>query len=309
MRTNKAHAGAKRSSCQLSTLLTKGLEAYLGKQLGVQYRQNYKTAFSCFMQATKLGDANAAWLTGRCYFYGRGCRQSYKNAIKYYRTAAVKGLKEALFDLANCYRQGLGVRKSNKIALKYFMFAGEQGVVDAQYSVFLMYRDYQCIEQDKAMAFLKSAAEKGHAPAQRCLGECYYYGDFGLEEDKYLAFYWCECAAKQGDPEGQYCCGLAYQKGEGVQQDIEKAIEFHRAASQQGYVEAYLQLFRAIVQANRSDLYEEGAQALHHGARVGDKECMYGLSLLYQSGLYGFKIDLKKADYWYRRYTRLKHSD
>ena len=328
-RKKKIAGKLKNSKLQLNELMVKGIEAYEVK--------DYKTSFSCFSQAVLLGDGNAAWLVGRQYYYGQGCSQSYRRAAKYYKMAAAKKVKEAWYALATCFKFGLGVHRSNRNAIKclilsaddgyslaqeflakkylagdeverdevkachYFGLSAEQGCANSQYYMFLMFK-MGYVSQDIAIKNLKLAAENGHGKAQCCLGELYFYGDLGLPEDKTMAFYWCERAAQQGDAEALYCCGLAYQQGEGTMKNLGKAIEYHRAAAQHGYLAAHLQLYRAIVQSARSDLYKEGFRALINGARLGDKECMYGLSLVYQIGVYGAPTNPRRAEYWQQKY-------
>ena len=49
----------------------------------------------------------------------------------------------------------------------------------------------------------RRAAEQDHAAAQFCLGVYYYHGD-GVEEDKETAVEWYRRAAEQGDPDAQF---------------------------------------------------------------------------------------------------------
>lgn len=337
--------GVKNSTPLLSDLMLEGIDAYYGQKNGHQYIKDYSKAYRCFSEAARLGDENATWLIGRMYFYGQGCKQSYRQAATYFKKAALMGVKEARFELARCYFYGLGAKrneekaihylslaadqghalsqdllaraylqgeggleKNEERAVHYFSLAAEQGIVESQYSLHLRYEYGQGVIQDCyiAMQYLRMAAENGYAPAERKLGKAYYYGDCGLHQDYALAFYWCQRAAKQEDAEAQYCCGLSFQKGEGVKQDLLKAIEYHRAAAKQDYVAAHLQLFRAIVQLGAEEYYKEGFNALLKGAKLNDKDCMYGLSLIYRIGIYGAPCNPEKADYWHRKYAEVQ---
>jgi TPR repeat protein len=58
------------------------------------------------------------------------------------------------------------------------------------------------------------------------LGDLYQNGG-----DYAQAVRWYEKAAKSGSPEGQYYLGMAYQRGEGVPQDMAQAIHWYRGAA------------------------------------------------------------------------------
>lgn len=328
MRRNRKCRLVKESS-QLNELMIKGIDAYSANE--------YRTSFECFSQAVVLGDPIAAYLIGRSFYFGQGCCQSYRNAAIYYKKAAKRQVKEALYGLAVCCHYGQGLPKNEDRALMYlvksadqgyadaqdllarkylsgdgrievneakachyFRLAADQGFLDSQYALYLMFK-LGHVPQDMAMKYLRLAAEAGYAKAQRCLGECYHYGEYGLPENKVLALYWCEQAATQNDAEAAFCCGLAYQEGDGVEIDAQKAIDYHRSAARQGYVPAYAQLYRAIIQSQSVELYEEGFNALITGARLGDQDAQCGLSLAYKIGAYGAPLDLEKAEYWDRK--------
>lgn len=244
-----------------------------------------------------------------CYYHGLGVKRNDEKAIHFLSLAADQGHSQSQYLLALAYLEGQGgLEKNEGKAVHYFRLAAEQGIVDSQYSLYMRYEYGQGVPQnsDMAMKYLRMAAEKGYAPAERKLGEAYFYGDCGLQQDKALAFYWCQKAATQQDAEAQYCCGLILQNGEGIQQDLFNAIEYYRAAVRQNYIPAHVQLFRAIVQFGEKELFKEGFNALLKGAKLNDKECMYGLSLVYQIGIYGAPCDSEEADRWHRKYTEIQ---
>jgi len=50
----------------------------------------------------------------------------------------------------------------------------------------------------------------------------------------------CQAGAKQGKPEIQTLLGSMYERGEGVEQNFEKAAEWYGKAAEQGYPQAQL---------------------------------------------------------------------
>ena len=230
-------------------------EEFLIKGLKAYEKNLYSLSFHFFSKAVEFGNENAEYMLGRQYYYGQGCRQSYRKAAKYYKKAADKRQKGGLYELARCCLYGLGVHKNERAAIRYlilsadygnstaqellatrylskdemkkachyFALVADQGSVDSQYKMFELFK-LGWVSQKTAIKNLKLAAEGGHPKAQRILGELYYYGDLGLPKDKKLAFYWCECAAKQNDAEAAYCVALSYIDGDVVDKNSDLAI-------------------------------------------------------------------------------------
>lgn len=53
-----------------------------------------------------------------------------------------------------------------------------------------------------------------------------------------IAANWFQMAAEQGDSNAQFNLGVMYELGNGVTQDINRAIRWYHLAAQQGHVEA-----------------------------------------------------------------------
>lgn len=61
------------------------------------------------------------------------------------------------------------------------------------------------------------------------------YTGTGVARNPYLAVEWFRAAAEQGDAEAQYYIGLCYKNGEGVTAVPEEARWWFRTAADQGY--------------------------------------------------------------------------
>ncbi|EJK45413.1 hypothetical protein THAOC_35971 [Thalassiosira oceanica] len=98
-------------------------------------------------------------------------------------------------------------------------------------------------DNDEGMLpMIQSRVEKKDPAAICFLGEKYYYGHLGLQQDMRKAVeLWTE-AADLGSIEALYFIGNAYAFGEGVEQDEAKAAEFHTKAALQGDVESRIKL-------------------------------------------------------------------
>ena len=131
----------------------------------------------------------------------------------------------------------------------------------------------------KAVRFLKYAADRGHARAHICLGDCYSRGDGVQQDGEETRSHYCEAvalesaegmsrlgmcchfgigddrdyqqavicyrkAADRGDPGGQNGLGLCYEQGLGVCQDHAEAAKWFSTSAGQGYAEAQFNLGR-----------------------------------------------------------------
>jgi len=87
----------------------------------------------------------------------------------------------------------------------------------------------------------RKAAVNGDAKAQYNLGLCYYNGN-GVNKDMEKAVEWYLKAAEQGHAEAQYALGQCYYYSSGVNKDISKAVGWYRKAAEQGHAEAQMKL-------------------------------------------------------------------
>lgn len=83
--------------------------------------------FQSHFEKAKLGDSEAQYELGLCYFYGWGVKQNYTEAFKWFREAAVRGEIDALQAIGKCYMDGKGVRQSYSKAKEYFGLACDKG--------------------------------------------------------------------------------------------------------------------------------------------------------------------------------------
>jgi len=79
--------------------------------------------------------------------------------------------------------------------------------------------------------------EEGMRHAQNNLGLCYQLGE-GVAQDLSKAVHWYREAAERGHPQAQHNLALCYQHGWGVAQDAAQAVHWYRLAADQGMAEA-----------------------------------------------------------------------
>ena len=91
----------------------------------------------------------------------------------------------------------------------------EQGNIEAQYKLVVALGEKEnatSAEKAEKIKWCRKAAEKGHAGAQRLLGEMYTTGSIGSMNDG-EAVKWYKLAAEQGDVDAQICTGILYSTG------------------------------------------------------------------------------------------------
>lgn len=197
--------------------------------------------------ASALGNRVAGYNKGVCLLE----KKEYGEAYDVMVSAAEKGLAAAQSVLGYMYDVGIGVTQDYVQAEHWYRMAANQGDVDAMVHLGTMY--YSGVEEygirkdfNKAFHYYSRAANFGNdAEAQLYLAYMYLRGE-GTEQDLEKAFEWTEKSAKRGFAQAQNELGRAYEQ---MKQDYNKAIEWYQKAAAQGYQEA---------QQNLNRLYENG---------------------------------------------------
>ena len=147
----------------------------------------------------------------------------------------------------------------------------------------------------------------GDADAQNNLGVCYEKGD-GIEKNLTKAVEWYEKAAAQGDANAQCNLGYCYEVGLGVEKNIYKAVEWYEKAVAQGHARA---------QNNLGVCYEFGKgveKNIHKAvewykkaAEQGDATAQCNLGECYEFGN-GVEKNIYKAIEWYEKAVAQGHA-
>lgn len=100
----------------------------------------------------------------------------------------------------------------------------------------------------KAISILLMAAEQGHGPSMREIGEHYRTGR-GIDRNYAEAVRWFRLAVGQKDINAQISLGFMYENGHGIQQDYAEAFRLYRLAAEQG---------NDLAQFNLANMYYNG---------------------------------------------------
>ena len=118
------------------------------------------------------------------------------------------------------------------------------GNVDAQFALAWAHATQFRASGPEVMRFwLSTAAEAGHIKAQMWLAYCFAEGK-AVTHNGEIAEYWFKKAMSSGDPEVEYCYGIALSKGVLPSKDPVKGLWHVKRAALNGYQTAVTYLER-----------------------------------------------------------------
>lgn len=85
-------------------------------------------------------------------------------------------------------------------------------------------------------------AKAGHHKAMNRIGFFYFNGQKGLQQDKKAGMKWWRLAAEAGSSEAANNLGMCYRKDNGVEQDIDRALEYYRKEPRLGGVAGFVNI-------------------------------------------------------------------
>lgn len=152
--------------------------------------------------------------------------------------------------MAKCFENGTGVDADQGAALFWYRKGSYLGDVRCTYHVARCLHNGIGIEPEVGIAvnIYNEAAEKGDCCAMNQLGQFHSSQiptDITLSVDDYLAFSYFSRAAEKGCVAAMSNLGRVYRQGIGVDQNLDKAVEWLRKASARGNANAELELLSA----------------------------------------------------------------
>lgn len=145
-----------------------------------------------------------------------------------------------------------------------------------------------------SMTMYRSAAEAGLPDAQARLA--WFLDQAELNEE---AVQWYRASAEQGYPPGEYGLAEMYAKGDGVEKDFEKAVEYYMRAAAGQHTTAMSVLAAAYAQGalGRKADKAESRRWLSLAAEAGDRGSMEQLIEYFSNS----GADAERAAYWKAR--------
>uniref|UniRef100_H2Y1T4 Uncharacterized protein n=1 Tax=Ciona intestinalis TaxID=7719 RepID=H2Y1T4_CIOIN len=149
------------------------------------------------------------------------------------------------------YWAGIGVSKNCETALTYYKKVAEEAFLSVASKVTLaggpMVSRVRLIDEeenpsttsgrvdDDLIQYYQFLADKGDAPAQVTLGQLYYQGGRGFEQNSRKAYEYFSKAAEASNANGQAYLGKMFAEGsESIRQNNQTALKYYKMAADQG---------------------------------------------------------------------------
>jgi uncharacterized protein len=283
--------------------------------LGVQ--ADARDALKWFRLAADQGHTAAMVNVGRAYRFGQGVPRDAQAAIRWFRAADERGDALGTVNLGWMFGYVNESPKDQVRAHSLFQKAADMGQPDAMYELYLAYKNGRGVASDRQTAdtWLTKGAEAGQAWAQSLLGGRFAEPPFDADplrrQPKNMpeAVRWYGLSADQGCARGQYYLGLCYLKGDGLEQDEDRGLDWIRQAADQGNNLALYDLaglYARGIGEPRNKL-DHPLELLKRVARSDSKSldgvtrsAYDGILFRYQYGV-GTERDLVAAAEWYCR--------
>ena len=220
---------------------------------GESIEKNSNKAFYWYSQAYKNGDRYVIEKLKEMYLLGNGTEKNYLKAFELQKELSI-GRLDQLYDLGMMYLDERNPLKDNRKSFEIFKYISEkyhEGYSDLTEKGFMydFEKDLISISQaklgwqylygvgttkdyEKAIYWLKKAANQNDSRAEYLLGEVYYFG-LGVGKDYKTAFDWYmkSISTNKDDGDAQYSIGYMYEHGQGVTKSYSKALEHYTIAA------------------------------------------------------------------------------
>jgi TPR repeat protein len=211
---------------------------------GTGVERDAATAIELFSQAAEHGDARAQNNLGLIFVRGEDVERDYDQAVSLFQMAADQGLREGLTNLSVMYESGFGV----------------------------------AVDEAEARRLLAEARQIGSFSLAMALGEIGFPFDSRLIEPNWQAPLSAaeERAALAGDPIALYRTSFRYLNGDGVRQDIPRALARLEQSAMLGVGGAQLNLGvlyarGEAVPQNYGEAYLWISLAAYHGVTAAER--------------------------------------
>ncbi|XP_067424402.1 protein sel-1 homolog 3-like [Emydura macquarii macquarii] len=250
------------------------------------------------LQAGCLRYPRALYLASILHQTGLGMKRRPGEALKFSLLAAQQDGRLAGMLLGHKHHLGVdGFPVDHDLSYAYYANVAAQTLADREQpgeeqafveSVRLIDEDalkVQTKESDDLFLWLRFQARRGVVEAQQAVSQMLFWGQRGIASNLQAAAKFYEKGATQlQDPALMYDYGVVLLRGQGVKQDIPKALEFLKKAAEQRFARAvtalgwYYQVFEHD--------YRRAAEFWERADGMGDAEAASNLGALYAQGRY-----------------------
>ena len=255
------------------------------------------------------GDAMAAMWKGIFLYFGYGEYKTDESAgyalckanIKSVENKARAGDAEALYLMF--YACGVGLEGEDAISFgpTFLQKSADAGFAPAIYDNGIEY--YHQKDYDNAKKYLLQSFAEGIQKSAEVIGFMYEKG-YGVDVDLDSAIAWYKRGIEFGDPDAMLMYAYSYEKGfDNSPPDINKALDLASKAALKNSTAAMI--FSGRIYLNgREGIARNVPLAVKwfkQGAELGNSEAMFELGNVYRSDIPGFTKDDNSAFFWIKK--------
>ncbi len=204
-------------------------------------------------------------------------------AAQYFERALELGCEAAVYPMAECFACGYGVKKNAEKAEALYRRAAENGEARGWNALGAIWEEKSSESMEQAVQAYHKAAEGGDVWGMYNFAWCLRSGA-GVEQDLDGAMDWYKAAAEKGAPQAQ--CALAYL----LLTDCEKpdesaAVQWYEKAAQQNDARAMVSLAYCLRSGKgTAQDKKRAAQLDFQAAELGDPDGLYNAGCHYLFG-------------------------
>lgn len=267
-------------------------------------------------KAAEADNPQALFSMSLCYSLGKYLMQNDEQAFIFLeRSVQEEATAEKVTMLAGMYKDGKGIEQDYEKAVACYQWATDNGSFAAASQLASMYHEGKGVEQNDEMAnrlvlhskelmqwqlfdimpleVVLNEAEKGNPTAMFQLGCRYHIGD-GVEQDIDKAVEWWQKSHKAGNIESTHNLGCYYLQ----EDESEKGIKYLNQSSAADYILSYHALGEYYLShVEKEGFIQKGISSLTTSAEQGYAPSQWDLvSIYYNSEI--IPNDYNKARYW-----------
>ena len=253
------------------------------------------------VEAAEQGDTSAMDTLGMLYLNGDDeTEPDPEKAFYWFHKLAEAGSSNGMFNTGLFYAKGFGVERDFRAAAEWMQKAADHGDKDGQ----------KAAEKYRTMAEHLIRAQEGDHAAQAELALSYMelgnsLDQAGGDADYAESLKWALEAAEANCAKAFWALGLAFEKGRGVSQDVQRAAELYRIGAEKG--DAACQNSIGIMYMTGDPVEQDQETAyrwIRKSAEQGYGLGMKNLGQCYQFGN-GCKENMSRAIEWYEKYLEV----
>jgi len=162
------------------------------------------------------------------------------------------------------------------------------------------HRQYEAKQFEEAFKSFMPFAQKNNPEAQYCVGVMFYFG-IGINQNYEKAFYWFSKSAEQDHPVAQFNLSQMYFEGEGTSKNDALALKWLEKAASHGLPEAQVNLASYYYSGEKVKKdFKKAHELLQKASAQGYPLAILRLGTVYYSGL-GVEQDYKQAFKYYEK--------